>query len=556
MQQFMQTLQAAIVSLNGGRKQEALELARQCVDLQPDSADAHLVFGTCLDQLGRTDAAVEHFQRAVALQPGHYRACLNLGVCQMRLKDFAGAAHAFQAAANSNPGALEARHNLACALASDGKYRASLEHFEAAKAGAPGNARVLRDYGSALEKLSRFAEARTVYADALKIDPDYGLVHVRLGHICQVEGDFDGSEQHLRRALAVSDRFPEAYQLLSLIERLVEDDIEPIERILAHPELPDPKREALEAALGRYYDKSGQYAEAFTHFTRANELQAASVAYDPEAHDADIDRLISQIGKDWPSAGPRSLTAPKLIFIVGMPRSGSTLVHQILTSHRDVRGLGETNLVETLVRRAGNADREHASLPGSWGQDELNKLGNDYISNLTADVAGEKVLADKSLENIYYIDQIVRAFPEAVFLYCRRHPMDTCLSSYFSSLNAAHGYACNLDHLVRRQLAMERLAQHLKSLPGGSFHEVSYEELIENPEREAKKLIAHAGLEWDPACLEFHKSGEAVVTSSIYQVRQPLYSSSVNRWKNYESQIKSQLDTLSANTPISESPIV
>ncbi len=542
MTQFEQSLHAAIVNLNQGNRQQATTLALKCVELEPRSADAHLVLGTCLDQGGHKHRAIEHFQAAVSLNPKHLKGHLNLGICCMGVQDFAGAASAFRQALSLEPQAPEIHHYLGCALASNQEHSAALPYFETALAASAGNARMLRDYGGALEKVSRFADAKQAYTDALKANPDYALVHQRLGHVYQVEGDFEASEQHLRKALALSQQFPEAYQMLSLMERLRAEDIAPIQALLARSDLPDQPREALHAALGRYFDQQAEYEAAFDNFQKANVLRRATLTYDSDTHEVEVDRLIERYDAAWFRSRPPASDDPTIVFLVGMPRSGSTLVHQILASHADVRGIGESGFAEKLIRQKWGQNPESETYGSNWSDAELDTFRQDFMAMLPVDVRGANFIIDKSLNNIYHLGPILRAFANVRVVHCCRDARDTILSCYFSSFPDTLAYSFDLDDLKRRQKSQDRLSAHWRSVLGDRFQDVHYEELVGQPEAQTRQLLEHAGLEWDPACLTFHTGGENVVTSSIYQVRQPVYASSVGRWKNYQSQLEAVLE--------------
>ncbi len=544
MQSFAQNLHNAITSLNQGNRKKAIALGRDCIALEPQNADAHLVLGTCLQHDGQKREALEHFKTAVRLKPDHFRANVNLGLCQMGLNDSASAVLAFRRALELEPLTSEVEHYLGCALANCGQYSAAVEHFAVAVEANPKNARMFRDYGSALERLSNHDGARRAYETALQINPEYALVHLRLGHIQQVEGNFTTSEEHLRTCLRLTDRFPQAYQMLSVIERIGSKDIEQINELLGRGQLNDQDREALHAALGRYYDRLGEYSKAFANFKEANDLRSASVTYDPDVHDSYVDDVIWQFDAKWFDAPTVDAFGPKLIFLVGMPRSGSTLFHQILSSHPDVRGVGESGIIERLIHSQPADLNIQDGKSALWSQERLVSLKQDYLQALPDDVVKTPFIVDKSLDNVYLLGPILRAFANAQVLLCARNPLDSILSCYFSSFRDSLSYTFDLDHLVRRKLAMDKLTKHWMSVLPGKIHQISYEQVVEDAESGARSLLDAAGLPWNPACLEFQSLGENSVTSSIYQVRQPIYSSSVNRWTNYQRQLESQISLL------------
>ncbi|MEM7425772.1 MAG: sulfotransferase [Pseudomonadota bacterium] len=540
-QQFAKTLRMAIEALNANQPEQAVRLSRQCLKLMPDNPDAHLVAGACLSRMGQPAEAIQHLRIVTAGRPDNFSAFSNLGICLMQTRSYRSAAEAFRRAADLQPASASAVHNLACALAASGEYAASLPYFEQA-AGTPGgkSAKLFRDHASALEKLSRYGDARELYLAALQLNPDFALAHRRLGHIYQLEGKFDKSESHLRKVLDLGQEPPEVYQMLALMERLTDRDVSRASLLLQADGLDGLKSEALHAALGRHYERSGDFDQAFEQFRAANKLRARTVRYDPEKHRNLVSGILEAYSRSWFQAGSPAGCEAKLVFIVGMPRSGSTLVHQILASHPMVLGAGETGLVEKAL---GGAEGGELNAAG-WEDAQLRQFAESCVAELAERHDVANVLIDKSLRNIHSVGLLSRAFPHARFVYCSREPLDICISCFAASLPDGQAFALSMEHIAHRQLQTERLAEHWRRMIPDTFHLLKYENLIHAPEQSVRDLLEELELPWNSKCMAFTETESHVDTSSVYQVRQPIYSSSVGRWRNFKPYLVEAAETL------------
>jgi hypothetical protein len=293
-------------------------------------------------------------------------------------------------------------------------------------------------------------------------------------------------------------------------------------------------------ALGKVYDDLSMYEEAFQHYQKANGQERSKHTFRTEEHREFITKIIDffdsdvfRHAKDWGNP------SDKPIFIVGMPRSGTSLVEQIISSHPKVFGAGEIGFFFQYEKTLGS-EKSPSKYPEymEWfGRQDAQAVANSYlelIGNLSKPNENSPHVTDKMPHNFLYLGLLYTIFPNAKFIHCQRNPLDNCLSIYFQKFAQGHPYSYDLKELGFSYVEYRRLMAHWDETLPNVVHHVRYEDLVFEQEALSKQLIAFCGLDWDSKCLDFHKSNRPVFTSSNWQVRQPLYSSSVNRWKNYE----------------------
>jgi tetratricopeptide (TPR) repeat protein len=308
---------------------------------------------------------------------------------------------------------------------------------------------------------------------------------------------------------------------------------------LAGDERLDPEKHVYVAfALGKALDDVGRYEQAFAHLRAANALKRRQIDYDEAAYVAACQAIRQVFGPElftrFAGAGDPS---PAPIFVLGMPRSGSTLIEQILASHPQVHGAGELDNLNQLVREICDADGRTIPFPqciGSLDDDGLRRLGEAYLASLPPLADGKIRITDKMLGNFFSVGLIRLILPNARIIHTVRDPVDTCLSCFSKIFVCGHAFSYDLTELGAFYRGYHQLMAHWRSvLPAGAMLEVSYEDVVDNQERQARRLIEFCGLAWDDRCLDFHKHDRPIATASNVQVRQPLYRSSVARWRRY-----------------------
>ena len=492
---------SAMAHLNAGQLPEAVLALRELTQHDPYNPEAHYNLGAAELRLGRLPEAVVSLRRAVELQPKFVKALQHLALASGRFGDKTEALAIYRKLSRLSDNPLERRHNLAEALAVEGKY----------------------------------AEAERELRRVLAVAPEKVGSRDLLAQLLSFRGMFEQAQQHLAQ---VVDSDPEAFRRLTNIKRMTEADRPLIDRMRARAEEPGLtaiSRTSIQFALGKAFDDLGDFAQAMSHYEAGNKLKSTSARLDRAALAARYNGLIARFTSDklkhaFASRKGASTPGDELpVFVVGMPRSGSTLVEQILSSHPAVAAAGELDF--WLNRQRGVYAFEFEGL--EWGT--LSRAAEDYLAELRAVAPGALRVVDKGLTNFELLWLLRLTFPYARIVHCRRHPVDTCLAIFFQLLGGRYDYAYDRGDLVFYYRQYERLMQHWQAvLPGDRFIEVNYEALIADQEAETRRLIAFCGLDWNDACLAPERNRRIVRTSSLWQVRQPVYRASVARWRNYE----------------------
>ena len=419
----------------------------------------------------------------------------------------------------------------------DGRYDEALYWFTRAQEIAPDLPSALEGAGSALLALGRPAEALTVFERLQSVDAKSDMAFHGAGEALQQLGRLPEARRAVERAVALAPDHAGHHYALAQLGRFVEDDprLAGLERLAVKAvSLPEAARCELHFALGKAYDERGRYAEAFEHLRTANALKRRHIVYDEAMFLGILDDLAAAFTPAV-MAARRGAGDPSDIpvFVVGMPRSGTTLVEQIIGSHPAAFGAGELMYLHYLLGQnlAGPDFPAHfAEVPN----EALRKLGSLYAARLRASAPQAARIVDKLPANFMLAGLIHLVLPNARIIHVRRDPLDTCLSCYMNLFSQNIDYSYDLGELGRYYHAYEGLMAHWRRvLPEGAMLEVRYEELVKDFAAEARRIVAYCGLDWDEACLSFHRTERVVHTLSSAQVRQPLYTSAVGRAAPY-----------------------
>jgi tetratricopeptide (TPR) repeat protein len=485
---------------------EAIAPFREIVRLDPMNPQVHHDLGMMCLFGGRPDEAALSLERAVELRPGFGSALEHLATALLQLGREREALLAYRRLGRSADDPVARQFSLAMALKMEGRPE----------------------------------EAEKELRDLIALAPQMMRARALLGELLSDRGMFEEAAEHLTKA---TENFPPAFQQLTQVKRMTEADRPLIDRMrgLADgPHLDVFPRINVHFALGKAYDDLGDYAEAMRHCEEANRLKATSVRLDRAALAAKYDGLIAGSTAEALQRARQELGRPAgagdelPVFIVGMPRSGTTLVEQILSSHPAVAAGGELNFW---------SDRLHGLETSGVGAAEagmLIKAAEDYRAILSQIGPQALRVTDKRPGNFESLWLFRLVLPGARVIHCRRDPVDTCLSIFFANFSARLTYACDRGDLVFFYRQYERLMDHWRRvLPPDRFTEVEYETLIADREAETRRLIAFCGLDWNEACLTPERNGRVVKTASLWQARQPVYATSVGRWRRYSANLRS-----------------
>ena len=521
-----------------GRLEEALASYRRAVELRPDHADMQSNLGNAYQSLHRSAEAVVCYQRALALDPTLVRAHGHLALALLALGRPEEALASSERALQLDPRLVEAHSTRGIALLDVGRIEDATAAFERAVALRPDYADAASNLAIALRLQGRADDAIARARSVLEMKPDSVATMIVMAEVHADKGEFREAEQMLRQAIALEPQNPDAWACLAHLRKMTADD-EPwlaTARRIAASSLTPRKEAMLRYALGKCLDDMNRYEEAFEQYQRANEIaRAHRRSYDRARQKRLTDGLLETFSSGWiRHARTRGRASHKPVFIVGMPRSGTSLVEQILASHPAVFGAGELTFWQAGAARFERTRRQHA--PDSpTARAAIGELAQRYLQQLDALAPHALRVIDKMPDNFRHLGLIHAALPDGRVIHMRRHPIDTCLSIYFQDFKATLDYANDPGDLAHFYGEYVRLMQHWRSvLPPEVMLEVTYEELIQDPERGTRDLLEFLELPWEPRCLEFQQTRRSVLTASKWQVRQKISSTSIGRWRNYQ----------------------
>jgi tetratricopeptide (TPR) repeat protein len=520
-----------------GRLDEATAISRQAIAFDPGSSVAHNNLGLALAALGRRAEAVASYRQALQLNPAYLEALNNLGNVLRDLGERRSAVPLYRQAIGLDPARAESHCNLGNVLFELRQTDEALASYRQALALQSDYAAAHLGLAFALRQQRRPADAQVSCQAALAVNPNYVEALSFLGELRADSGQFDEAEKLFQRALEINPDFSFALTSIATHRKMTSDDtgwLQGAEALLAK-QLPLGHEISLRYALGKYFDDLGQYDNAFSNYRQANELtKRYGSSYDRAKLTQRVDRIIGAFDAAFLRQCHGGASASDLpVFIIGMPRSGTSLTEQILASHPDVFGGGEVTFWNTAYEEYRDAELE-----GKAGANLIAGMARDYLDHLASLSGAAARVIDKMPANFMYAGLIHAAFPQARIIHMRRHPFDTCLSIYFQNFFNIGPYANDLDDLAHYYSEYVRLTSHWRAvLPATTLLEVPYEALIEDQEAWSRRMLDFIGLPWDPRCLEFHRTDRVVITASKWQVRQRLTSASAGRWRNYEKYV-------------------
>ncbi len=526
-----------------GRLKEAERHCRWILKRHPEQPEVLHLLALVMKDGGRLSAAVDYLERALKVRPNDPLCLNNLGNVLKEQDRVAEAVSRYQAALALDPGYLSAHYNLGVALLALSRPEQALASFQQLVEKRPDDADAWTQLGAALLDLGRDDEAMTASRRSLELQSDSADGWNGLGLIHADRGEFEEALQCYRRALDIEPGHVKAAINLCKIRRF-DSGGEP-ERILVERALAQSASAAdrgdLHFALGKINDDCGRYAEAFDHYRQANDQRAAQVRYEPGKAEAEATRLIEIFDQQFFEARSGFGEASELpVFILGMPRSGTTLVEQILAAHPKVHGAGE--LMELSELAAGLSARIGSSVgypdcAADLDSEQSRELAQDYLAKLRQRAPQATRISDKMPGNYMFLGLIALLMPRARIVFCRRHPLDVALSIYFTDFSAGHQYSNSLAHIAAQFRQFLRLMRHWRFTIPSPIYELGYEDLVAEPESQIRALLQFLGLDWHPRCLDFDKVKRQVHTASAWQVRQPLYARSAGRWRRYRQQL-------------------
>lgn len=469
---------------------------------------------------GQFDQAIALYRQVLALDAKHAWACNGLGLAYFSLGRYPEARASFESAAKFDPSFPEAFHGLGLIEKSEGNYDEALEHFRRAQRLRPDYVDAIAGEASLLEAIGKKKEAYVLLALMVEKDIVNSNLAVAYANVARHVGE-------TKRALAV------------------------LRRALDAPNLTLAEQVYLNFEMGKFLDVAGDYVVAFEHFREGNRLKGA--IFDHARHVAIVNEITRAFDrKGFPALARAANNSDLPVFIVGMPRSGSSLVENILAAHPGVHGAGELDFFGLFSRSLPPAlvsGKNIAQLVHALDRATLDRAAAEYLG-LLRHLGGDAVVrvTDKMPYNFFWLGFLEVLFPGARVIHCLRDPRDTCLSIYFHNFTGQHHYAYDLRNIGLYYREYLRLMAHWRKVGTLPMLEVQYETLVQSPNTELPRIIEFCGLPWDDACARFYATERVTKTASYDQVRRPLYTSAVGRWHHYERYLSPLSEALAENT--------
>lgn len=540
----LQALHHAQALFSAQQLQECENLCRQILQAKPDFHPAQFQLGLIAVQVNRLTLAAELIERAIQMNPvqaDYHRA---IGEIYRRIGNYARAIYHGEQASKISPEDIDISFNLGLAYNDAGRYEDSVISYRKVIAAKPEHSEAHNNLGSCFERLGDESAALDAYKKAAASNSKNAQAQNNLGALLSARGELDEARKCFELSIAANPNFVHAhYNLSSLKKYTIEDPhLKVLENIITQAEnLPEYEQTRYWFAIGKAREDIGNYDGAFEGYQKGNLLKRRTFYYNPAENEALADQIINQFTNDFFSNREDSgYTDNTPVFIIGMPRSGSTLVEQILSSHSKVFGAGELSDLDQVINFAKSSSLKMSYI--DWLKDldasEFSSIGEHYIQRLRAIDPKTPLITDKMPANFFYAGLIKIILPNAKIIHTTRHPMDTCLSNYSRLFNESMYFTYDLEDLGKYYSTYNRLMKHWHTiLPKGSILDVRYEDVVDNIEEQARRILEYCGLNWEKDCLAFYKNKRHVKTASIAQVRQPLYKNSVARWERFGKQL-------------------
>ena len=501
----------ALISSQQGRLPECIQLLREIINRKPDWAAAHYNLGVALAELGDHEAALPAFKMAVHLEPYFAAGHISLARTLRELAFSKSAIEHFRKGLEIEPDNVDAIIDLANLLADDDKIDGAIQLLEAVRMRHPGIAAIPVTLGTLSHRIGNVSRAEYWFDLALKINPlDTGAIF---------------GKAQVRRYTKTDDI------LLGFLEQHLNE-----------ANISDLQRSSLHFALGKMHDDVGNYDIAFAHFETANNTVKRTTYYDRQTAENSIDSIIQLFtGEFVGKLASMGSNSDLPVFVVGMPRSGTTLTEQIIASHPQAHGAGELLYFASIYNRLPQLLRSNQSslnCISTMTPEAATRIAGNYLALLKRHSAAALRIVNKTPGNFMFLGFIAGLFPDSKIVHCVRDPMDVCLSIYFQSFKEGHAYSWDLLDIGHFYQLYARLMRHWRTVMPDRFLDLNYEDLIAEPESTSRRLIEYCGLPWDDRCLRFYETTREVKTASIWQVRQPIYKTSARRWRHYARQLE------------------
>ena len=501
-------------------------------------------------QQGNAAQAANLYQKILAVMPGHVDSIQYYALALYQMEKYLDAEKNFQIALSIQPNNFEIHSNYGLLLVATHRPKEAIQHFLRAIHFMPEKADFYLNLGNAYRNNNEPEQALTAYLRAIELNKTLSAAYFSLAEIYRQRRDFGSAEKYLTAAIDHDPNTFNCYTKLVSIKKFTKSDEILIDKIMAlgkQDNLSDKQKTIFYFSMGKIYNDLKQHQSAFNYYLQGNEYRKKLSPYTIK-NDLDFMERIkitfSQEALSNLSVSGNNNSRP--IFIVGMPRSGTTLTEQILSSHPDIYGAGELSYISSICR--GGIDRLQKNIPFRLEeiikQETIKNFSNQYLSNLEQINQSSLHVVDKMPHNFLHIGWIHLMFPNSTIIHIKRNPVDTCLSCYFQNFFPGHSYSDDLQTLGEYYLAYQALMQHWEKVLPNRVLTIQYEDLVSNHKETTSRILQRIGLPWHDNCLEHDKNNRVPNTASHWQACQPTYTSSVQRWMNYQPYIGDLLKAL------------
>lgn len=547
--QLASLIQQAQTALGGGDLETATARFQQAHGLDKDHPDVLHGLGQIAYLRGQYQLALRLITEALRRRQHFPSALNNLGSALMKMKEWEAARDTLEGSLRQRPRDAGTLSNLGAVYLELGDLEKAEKHLRRAVELKPSHATAWNNLGNIFRVREEWATAKAHYSKALGLDPDNREALRNCGNVMTKLGEMDKAAEYFRHALDLEPNSVEALTGLSSCKKFSADDPDLNRFERAGQDAGDwtrGQRVSFFFSWGKALDDAKRYDDAFVCFDNGNAQRAEERLYDSQRFTSFVDELMEIFPRDRIEAlRAQGNTDESAVFVIGMPRSGTTLTEQILASHPQVFGAGELStwkeVLESLME--GTVSEKYNEWWRGITGDALNTAGSRYLAQRPQSRGALKT-TDKMPGNFLHLGLIRLALPNARILHCVRNPVDVCLSCFQKDFVEGQNFSYRQDWLGQRFRDYARLMEFWRELFPGEWLDVPYEQVVGDPENWARQIVDFAGLPWDDACIEFHRAKRVVHTASVWQVRQPVYKSAVERWRRYESHLQPLLEAL------------
>ena len=535
---------------SSGKVQEALFAIQHLINDFPNEPLLFNISGACYSEIGPIESAINSFKKALALNPDYAEAHYNLGVAFQRTNQLDNAVECYEKSITLKHAYPTAHNNLGVIMLERSQLDSAVKSFEWAVAYSPEYAEAHNNLGSAFQELNQFDLAKEQFKKAVSINQDYALAFNNLGNSCKTLGLTNEALNHYEKAIAIKGDFAEAHFNLSGVKKYKQGDIQisTMLSILPSKTLNESDQIFINFALAKVNDDLNNQEELFRFLNEGNRLRKAQLNYSIDDYQNKHSVIKKMFSHNLLSIEKELLSEKKSkrpIFIIGMPRSGTTLVEQIISSHHAVYGADELNTISKLT--SSILKDSSAQMKNGLTKRSLLTFRQQYLEHLSTLNINEDIITDKWPLNFQYIGFILSAFPEAKIIHLKRDARAICWSIYKNYFSGkGNGWAYNFKDLASFYALYSDLMNFWHKLFPDKIYDVSYEKLTNNQNDETIKLLQYCDLEWDDNCLNFHTNKRPVKTASALQVREKMYQGSSEDWKKYKKYIQPLIKDLSS----------